>query len=145
LAFASRNPNTSCIDWPGSAGVSGNMTVERDFGGPGRARIKLIAAYTSGAPQPVLAGDEMISFTLTVNNAKTVGTGACAGCNSPMCMVFNQVIINQAPAETPQLTVSNPDLRNFVTWNDNGNVTGCPGVTPTHKSTWGQVKSQYRN
>jgi len=145
LVFAFRDASTSCLDWPGTAGVSGNMTVERDFGGPGRARIKLIGAYTAGAPQPVVAGDEMVSFTLTINNAKTVGTPNCVGCASPMCMVLNSIIVNQAPVANPQIKLENPQDRNYVTWNDAANTTGCPGVTPTHRNSWGQVKSLYRN
>jgi hypothetical protein len=144
LAFTFRNPGTSCLDWPGTDAVAGNMTCERGFGGTNKARIKLISAYTAGAPQPVNAGDETVSFTLTVLNAKTVGTGACAGCTSPMCMVFNSITIGQSPALPVPLKLSNPEVNNFVTWNDALNTTGCPGVTPTHKSSWGQVKSLYR-
>jgi len=144
LVVAFRSVATSCFDWPGSANVSGNMTVERDFGGPGRARIKLIAAYTAGSPQPVNAADEMLAYVLTINNAKTLGSPNCTGCNSAMCMVLNEISIGQAPAASPTLRLQSPDVQNYVTWNDATNTTGCPGVTPTHRSSWGQVKSLYR-
>jgi len=144
LIVAFRSVATSCFDWPGTDGVSGNMSCERDFGGLGRARIKLIAAYTAGSPQPVIAGDEMVAYVMTINNAKTVGTGNCLNCNAPMCMVLNEISLGQAPAANPTLRLQSPDVANFVTWNDATNTQGCPGVTPTHKSSWGQVKSLYR-
>jgi len=59
LLFAFRS-GTSCVDWPGAAGVSGNMTVDNVL--PDRARIKLICAYTSGDPQPLVADTEYNSL-----------------------------------------------------------------------------------
>jgi hypothetical protein len=144
MAVTFRNVATACMDWPGPAPVTGNFTVERDFGGQGHARIKLIAAYQSGTPQPVNAGDEMVAFTLTINNARTIGAGSCAGCTTPMCMVLWSISIGQSPTANPWLTLNNTDVVNFVTWNDASNSTGCPGVVPTVRSTWGQVKSLYR-
>jgi hypothetical protein len=144
LLFSFRNAATSCLDWPGPAPVQGNMIFERGFGAPNRARIKLIGAYTSGTPQPVLAGDEMVAFTLTINNAKTAGTGSCAGCTTPMCLVLVMLVVGQSPAANPPLSLDTPDVVDFVTWNDASNTSHCPGAVPTVRSTWGQVKSLYR-
>jgi hypothetical protein len=144
MLYSFRNAGTSCMDWPGPAPVTGNMTFERGIASPNAARIRLIAAYTSGTPQPIVAGDEMVAFTFVINNAKTVGTGSCAGCATPVCMAFDQLVVGQSPAVTPQLTLQDADVRHFITWNDAAGTTGCPGIVPTHTSTWGQVKSLYR-
>jgi hypothetical protein len=142
LVAVFRNAGTSCFDWPGTAAVSGNLTSTAGFGGPDRERLKLIAAFTSGSPQTVNAGDETVSFTLTINNGATVGTGACAGCLSPTCIVLNSIIVNESPARPVPVQLSNPQNFNFVTWF--AGAPNCPGATPTHQSSWGSVKSMYR-
>jgi hypothetical protein len=140
LLFAFRS-GSSCNDWPGSAGVSGNMTVDNIL--PDRARIKLIGAFTSGNPQPLVADQEYNSFTLTINNAGTLGT-ACPGCATPGCFVLNQIILNTFPESDPQIILTNPGPNGSHTLWRGGTGLGCPGATPTQKSTWGQLKSLYR-
>ena len=82
----------------------------------------------------------------TITNAGTVGTGSCAGCLTPACIVFNLVrtyspgydefIINDFSAE-------HAPGSNYVTWQGGGG-TNCPAATPSRSSTWGAVKSLYR-
>jgi hypothetical protein len=143
LGYTFRSAATSCYDWPGSAPVAGTMTFEAGVGGPTRADIRLSGSYASGAPQPVVAGNEYVALVLTIGNAKTVGAGSCEGCASPVCFLFTKLVLVQSPAAPVPLTLTTPDQLNYITWNDAANVLPCYG-TPIQRSTWGQVKGLYR-
>jgi hypothetical protein len=133
-----------CPDpWSGT-GNAGVAAYTKDFGGdPRRARIIGSVAY-SGPAVAMDNGIEYYSIRFRINNVKTVGTGLCAGCLDPVCLVLNQVRIAQ-PAPDPTFAVENPRDGNFVTW-QGGAVggPGCPGATPATNSSWGKVKSLYR-
>ena len=111
-----------------------------------RARIIGSMAVASAFAGQCDPGTEYFSMIVRINAAKTVGTGLCAGCTDPVCVVLNEITITQppgTPGESPKVT--NPLGSNFVTW-QGGAVggAGCPGATPTINKTWGQVKSLYR-
>jgi hypothetical protein len=149
LVAAFRNASTSCSDWPGSSEVVGNLTPLFGFGRANMERLNLVAVFNSGAPQTVTAGIETESFTLTINNAATVGNGSCGGCNTPICIVLRSIVINEFPAHQVPLNLSVPDYRNWVTWF--GGSPSCPCIgsafdcrDPVHHSSWGQVKGMYR-
>jgi hypothetical protein len=140
-------PNTGpaiCVDqWAlPSPGVS--AYIENAGGNPSRARLGGSISVATGGP--VDPGTEYYSLVITVNNQKTVGTGACAGCSDPVCIVLNEIKLTQ-PAGTPggSPVLTNPVQQNFVTW-QGGAVggAGCPGATPAINKTWGQVKAIYR-
>lgn len=140
-SFNFRNTTaTPCVNWPGAAGVGGNMTIENV--GADRARIKLIGAYSSGTPQALVAGTEYISFRLVISNA---GTLACnAGCLSAGCIVLNSIKLGQFPDNPVPIIIGSPGPKgNHLTW-QGGVGTNCPGAVPTQKSSWGQLKSLYR-
>ena len=135
----------TCYDyWQGGA-VSGH--VEDLYAtGPNTARIKLVVALPAGSPliTAIPAGLEVYSCKFTINNAKSTGLGACAGCFDGACIVLNSIRITQTPvAPGGNKFLSNPDLRNWVTW-QGGGVALCPEATPAKNRTWGSVKSLYR-
>lgn len=134
----------ACPDpWTGT-GNAGIAAYTKNFeANPARARIIGSIAY-SGPSVAMPPGTEYYSIKLRINNVKTVGTGACAGCLDPVCMVLNLVRIAQ-PAPDPTFAVENPLVNNYATW-QGGQVggQGCPGVVPTQNRSWGQVKSLYR-
>ena len=137
-------PTSSVATRRSAHGAAGVAAYTKDFGGdPRRARIIGSIAY-SGDPVVMAPGTEYYSMRLRINSAKTVGTGACAGCLDPVCVVLNQVRIAQ-PAPDPTYAIENPRDNNFTTW-QGGAVggAGCPGVVPTQNRSWGQVKSLYR-
>jgi len=146
---ANSGPGT-CVDtWSGqgSPGIAAYFTNGNVPSMPlNRARIVGSMAVASAFASQTDPGTEYFSMVFRVNNAKTVGTGLCAGCLDPVCVVLNEISIAQ-PAGTPGGTVkvTNPLVSNYVTW-QGGAVggPGCPGVTPTINKTWGQVKSLYR-
>ena len=103
---------------------------------------------------PIEAGTHVYAFKMLINNAKTVGPGACAGCQDDLCIVLNSILVSQTPG-TPEGNrfLSNPDLSQVVSgqggqwwWNHlepGGTCVGdCP--TPARARTWGQIKGIYR-
>lgn len=145
----------SCVDYFGSvsAAVGSNSfqigpdPAVGDPNGPidaNRVRIRTISAVdgtvAAETPQPAV-GDEIFLFSLAVNKSKTTGTGFCAGCTEPACLVFKQVKLNQAVGlGDPVIGV--PLNYGFVTLQ--GGTVDCPTATPANRSSWGQVKSLYR-
>jgi hypothetical protein len=117
-----------------------------NFGGPNRVRM-VTGISVSGFSSAMNQGTQYYSMKVRINSAKTVGTGACAGCDVPVCLVLNLVRIAQLPG-TPggDIDVVDPHTTgNWVTWQggDVGGI-GCPGVVPVKNTTWGKVKSLYR-
>ena len=68
---------------------------------------------------------------------------ACAGCDVPACFSLDRVVYFSLSESRP---ISNPELRNRITWGTVGyfGYQPCPGVVPAVTSTWGQVKALYR-
>ena len=135
--------NASCVDYflgNGAGGVTAYFptgTNKRRMGGSWSAN--------EADAGPVDAGTEYYGVNIVISNLKSVGTGSCAGCQDPVCIVLNEVLIAQpagTPGESP--VVTNPRDRNFATWQGGAVIGGCPGATPTVNKTWGQVKSIYR-
>src|SRR5207344_61507 len=52
-------------------------------------RIVIALAVPPSALQDLVVGVEYFACNLLIDNQKTVGTGSCAGCNEPMCVVLN--------------------------------------------------------
>jgi hypothetical protein len=130
-------PTGNCVDFwaAGGAGGIGSYNITAN-----KASILMFWAVTG--PGQVDPGTEYYSINVVVNNAKTVGTGACAGCLTGVCLVANVV---QLDGDTNNLQkIENPLVRNFVTWQGGAVTGGCPAAVPTQSKTWGQVKSLYR-
>lgn len=107
-------------------------------------RLNSGAAIPAGQEIEVVAdGTELTLCRININHTKSVGTGACAGCNIAACIVFNEAKAQQ-PAGQFSSTIVNeaPGLSRWLTWN--GSPTNCPDGTPTRNRTWGAVKSLYR-
>ncbi len=140
----------NCVDyWVGQAsGGVGAYTQVAPAGGwsigagvmAQHARITIAIATPSLAP--LTAGTEYFSANIVVSNAKTVGTGACAGCTDPVCIVLNSINLTQAVG-VGDFAVSAPVSAggNMVTWQGTG--ADCSAV-PVRNTTWGAVKSLYR-
>ena len=113
-----------------------------------RARIKGVFALPAGDSRitSVPVDLEVYSFKLNINNSKTAGLGACAGCNAEACIVLNEIKANQPPPLTT-VSIANPAASAHViwqAWTDPNPSNACPLVTPTRKQTWGSIKSLYR-
>ncbi len=136
-------PASSCTDpWSGQAtgAVAGYRTFwttpQVPSGNPNEARALVIAAVSSTIPQQLAAGSEYYCFKLTVSSAKTVGTGACDGCSTPMCITLSEINAVQSDGNHEELT--QPETANVVTWHS---ASGCPGANAAQNVTWGQIRS----
>ena len=145
-----------CVDWAQSFAVGGlGAYCTADFGCPqfeaaNVALIKAINAVPQADAMDLLGGVEYFDFNLLINNVKTVGTGNCAGCSTPVCSVLNSIrVVDRGDVSARQITTPSAPGSNFVTWQGGGvpvvgGVSGCPAATPVKRSTWGSVKSLYR-
>jgi hypothetical protein len=106
---------------------------------PAANRVRLKVAYTLVDPNPLTAGVEYYAVKATVTYAKTVGTGACVGCDVPMTIVLNG--IKAAPLPGTFEWVTNELHNRCIKWQ---NSTVDCALVPARSRTWGQVKSLYR-
>jgi hypothetical protein len=144
--FVANAGNAICVDEFSGGGAGGIGAYNIGYGGnPARARLTM--AIATAAPGPIDADVEYFAFNMLINNAKTVGTGACAGCLTPVCIVMNSIKLTQ-PVGVGDFVLGQPGNgtdSNFITWQ--GGViggSGCPAATPARNATWGSVKSLYR-
>lgn len=136
---------TNCTDifaGGASGGITAYQTATTSPAGPygaNAARVKVAWAVPADAPIPASPATEYLGFQLKFAGSKTIGTGSCAGCLTPVSLVLNEVDAagNQGSFERSTGAVANQCL----TWQGGG---GLCGATPVHNSTWGQVKSLYR-
>jgi hypothetical protein len=130
--------------------------------GPNGAHLGIAVTVPSTALAVLDPGVEYISGRLRINNLKTTGTGACAGCTEPVCIYFSMIdIATPVLANNLRITTgANGVASQIATW-QSGLVTnlapncGLVGCFPTfdcvldpstsaRNSTWGAVKSLYR-
>jgi hypothetical protein len=147
----------NCLDWGQGAAAGGIGAYNVGTRGPNTARLVAALAVAASGAADLEPGTEYFSYNLLINNAKTVGTGSCAGCNTAVCIVFNSInVVPPAPAPGVKLTgPSNGTDADFATWQGGAGITvppgpwgpggsGCGGATATTNKTWGAVKSLYR-
>jgi hypothetical protein len=104
--------------------------------------VRITIAMATPAPGPIDLDVEYFSANIIFNNAKTVGTGACAGCADPVCIVLNSIKLTQ-PVGLGDTVLGFPASpgSNQITWQGAG--ADCNAV-PVRNTTWGSVKSLYR-
>lgn len=157
----------NCADWGSGQAAGGIGSYGIGSAGPNTAYLQMAVAVPS--PVTLLSGQEYFAFSLTINHAKTVGTGSCAGCDVPAVVYLSAVRIAGATLALDRLLTqgANGTGSQFVSWQQGyptGVTHGCgmnfptggcgfPYVhfsvvpfdpTPTRAATWGQVKALYR-
>jgi hypothetical protein len=134
----------TCVDtWAGAgtAGVAAYLTNSIvPSVPPNRARILGSISVPTLQAASVAPGTEYFLLMFRINNAKSTGSGACAGCSDPVCLVLNEVLLTSNNSGDTRIT--NPLVSNFASWQ--AALANCPGATPTNNKTWGQLKSIYR-
>ena len=138
----------NCVDWANgqALGVISSYTVQPFDPNVVRIKLALSAPLTD-----LVAGQEYFSNELVINNAKTVGSGACSGCDVGVCLILQSIRVTTPTAANDRL-LSGPTNGTdsfYVTWQGGGTPvtrlgTGCPRSTPTRQETWGAVKALYR-
>jgi hypothetical protein len=141
--FVTANPTIStaavnCFDWASGAAAGGLASYNQgNLYGPTSSRV--LMGFAVPAPgQLVPAANEMFAFNLVISNAKTTGTGSCAGCLTAACLNFSNLkmasgIVTGAILNTPTAVGSS-----YITWQGGAGVSstlggGCPAATPTRK------------
>ncbi|OFW78952.1 MAG: hypothetical protein A2W00_03235 [Candidatus Eisenbacteria bacterium RBG_16_71_46] len=140
VSFEPATPSGCANPWQGRVEsqkfVNWSTAAFPFYGGEAANRAKLYVLYAPTPYNPLPSGVEYFAFTVTINMAKTVGTGACGGCSTPVTIVLNEVLL--AGGRRLKTPLDNQCLR----WQAGG-VTPC-SATPTRSTTWGQIKSLYR-
>lgn len=139
----SSDPGTSCTDMRSGQAVGGIgayhtywTSPQVPSGQPNQARVRLAAAVPSTSPLQLVAETEYYAFKLLVSNAKTVGSGSCGGCQTPVCVLLSEINVVQADGQHESMT--GPAASNLVTWQAAMN---CPGGMAQQNLTWGQIRS----
>lgn len=129
----------SCADpW---SGLSSTFQVyDYHFGGANHARLRTVTALPPTEPTTVASDVEYYAIQINISNAKSTGTGSCAGCAIPTCVTLQSLNLIQTQGN-PSYLVTNPLVQQWVTFN--GVVAACL-PTPVRNSTWGSVKALYR-
>ena len=147
---------TGCAKFWGNTPFGGvNYGVLIPDGYPGVVdprRARLIGHFAISPGAAMANGVQYGAFVANIDTNHQTGIDAaypapkyvCQGCQDAVCLVFNEIILYQT-AGTPggDIDITTGGLRQFVTWQSAAG-TDCPGQTPTHKATWGKVKSLYR-
>lgn len=164
LALTPPPGSANCSDWVSGSASGGLSSFVIGSLGPNTARLGGASAIPSSA---TLEPDvEYFVGSLAISHAKTVGTGACGGCDVPVCVIFSQLHVS-TPNIANDLWMwngANWEGSQIVSW-QNSYVAGTvistfnPGGGPQHKSitscvpystspartsTWGAVKALYR-
>jgi hypothetical protein len=157
-------PGTAnCQDWAGGEAAGGIGAYTIGFATPATARLLMATAVPASSYATLSAGTEYFVTQVTINHAKTVGTGACAGCAEPVCIVLNNLNITSPniAEDLRLLKGANGTDSQYVHWQGalvQGLHIECPSPfrpcvllygcvlasTSARSSTWGAVKALYR-
>jgi hypothetical protein len=132
----------TCVDFYNGQ-AAGGSAYDVGFGSPARGRLRIQCAVPFDNRGPVSPASEVYAYKMSLLRSKSSGTGSCAGCATPACIVLNSIQLFQPPDALNDPELSNPVNSNYVTWQATS-VPGCPLSTPNTRSSWGQVKSLYR-
>jgi hypothetical protein len=162
LSFSLTPPTGSanCLDWTQGAAVGGIGAYAPDFAFPGQMKLSAALAVPPSALQNLVAGTEYFTAALRITHVKTVGAGACGGCNVPVCIVAGHITVTTPVAANDIVLVdgANGQASQIASWQSattldlisschmscNASFSCVPTSTPTRNSTWGAVKALYR-
>lgn len=135
----------NCFDWSSGTALGGIGSVIPNYAyGPNTARV--IAGFAVPPPgvdvTAIPAGSgEYFAFNIILSNAKSTGTGSCAGCATQVCLVFNNMKMVAGLDTAHNIGDAEAPGSNVATWQGVG--ANCAAV-PTRNKTWTQVKALYR-
>jgi len=147
----------ACSDWAAGTATGAVAAYQVGLSGPNTARILEVTAVPASSLVDLFGGQEYFALETLINNQKTVGTGSCAGCTTPACIICNSIKVATPPVAgqpSRDVLLSGPTdptgTSNYSTWQGGlgvivqGKPSGCPQAVPTHTQTWSSVKSLYR-
>ncbi len=147
---------SKCVDpWAGGGETGGGFGQYIDYLTPGSGldgnTAWMKASWAHLNPAHIDAGVEYYGGKFILGAAKTVGSGACAGCLYPMSWAVLDIYVSTNTA-VERLTDALPGGNGCLHWQDCSvnwvydvgcSGSGCSAV-PVRNSTWGQIKSFYR-
>jgi hypothetical protein len=134
----------ACLDLFGGQASMNIAAYQLGLHGANSARILCVNAVQTALIVDLAGATEYAIARWRFNSLRSTGTGACAGCLTPACIVFNSANITTegGVSDTKLTDAANPGS-NFVMW-QGGVGTNCPAATPSKNATWGSVKSLFR-
>jgi hypothetical protein len=113
--------------------------------GGAQARIKVVSGVPVSRARTLSRDTLYAAARLRIATTRTTGPDLCPGCNIPVCLVLNSVLIRRLPgAPGGDLFVDTPGAgsANRVTY-QGGAGADC-ALVPTRPTSWGAIKSLYR-
>jgi hypothetical protein len=136
-------PGNACVDWAGGVALDSFVSYEFFPLIPGRLGVTFTSQVPAAQSAELVPGQEYFAYAVTLDHQKTVGTGACTGCNLGACMGLQYVELHNANGGYITIYPFGGNTAWQATW-QGGGVPGCAFTLPTKTSTWGAVKSLYR-
>jgi len=146
----------SCLDWAGGAGLDAFVTYAPPavITGTTSADLTVLSPFLPAGAFDLAAGREYAACVVMINHQKTVGTGACSGCDLGACAgVLGVDLVRESPLPVERL-LPNHVQDQVVTWQGGSGVAipdlggagyiYCPGATKARPSVWGALKALYR-
>ena len=130
--------NQVCQDW--ASGQATGFLAAYQLGplGPNTARIVVLSTAAPGALAELAGGAEYYSFTLHINHQKSVGDGACGGCDQLMTLILGYIFVTTAD------NANNTFLSGPLDASDSNIAVWRPGVVPVRATGWAALKSRFR-
>ncbi len=128
-------PGVCSYDGLGAGGGLGAYSI--GLQGPSHVRLTGAFAVPTLMPVNLLGGVEYYAFFITIDHAKTVGSGACGGCEIPVCLFLSRISLFQRGASTAAIHLeqgANHLGSQYVTW-QNGYPTDVHQVCDAPAST----------
>ena len=157
--------SVACLDEFAGLATSGIGAYTIGYHGAANTADLVIAEAVPTSALTTLKGDqEYFAINIVINHRKTIGTGSCAGCLTPMCLFFKSLKIT-CGGPGFDVTLTEPLAANsWIAGWQGGNTTlryepediphlliykgwhidGCGLATPARNQTWGAIKSLYR-
>lgn len=155
LAFSSDAlpPTSTCLDWTNeftNSSISVYRVNDQDLS---HAYFRATVALRSIDAARLDPGREYFLFRLLLSHEKTIGAGACAGCDVPVCLFLTRISLYRtgtpdgAPVHLDR--GANGPGSQYATWQEVAPTdpqAACGAGLPvaSRRSTWGAVKSLYR-
>lgn len=110
-------------------------------GGGSAVRYEVQVVMPDGISVDVTPDQQWFAFRIVITHAKTVGTGACAGCLDAGSVSFPGLELYEGTTAFEQVsTYGIEPYSDVLTWQ--GGSTAC--ITPARPTTWGTIKALYR-
>jgi len=139
----------NCLDWTNGVALGTFTAYNLTPVFPNVAGIHGTMTEPDVAATDLPAGEEAFAFRLQINSQKTVGPGACGGCDVGACISLRQVVLRTLNGSNDRflaIGTSPGDLPSDARalWQLTSPAAICDVATPARNRTWGEVKALYR-